>query len=70
MLTTLSTVRTHEADEYKNRVSASTQTLKAYYQQPGASQFNFNEVLDAHVTLTDLNTENCTCRGTEKAFRT
>ena len=53
MLTTFSTVSTYEANEWKNTASASTQALKAYYQQPGASQFNFNEALDALVTLTD-----------------
>ena len=53
MLNTLSTLSTHEANECKNRDDASTQTLKAYYQQPGALDFNFNEALDALVTLTD-----------------
>ena len=53
MLTTLSTMCTHEADECKNRADASTQALKAYCQPPRASQFNFNEALDALVKLTD-----------------
>ena len=53
MLTTLSTVSTYEANECKNRADVSTEALWAYYQQPGASQFNFNEALDALVTLTD-----------------
>ena len=42
-----------EANECKNRTHASTQALKAYYQQLEASQYNFNEVLDALMTLTD-----------------
>ena len=53
MLTTLSTVSTHEANQCKNRADTSTQALRAYYQQPGPSQFNFNEALDALVALTD-----------------
>ena len=53
MLTTLSAMHTQEANECKNRADGSTQGLKAYYQQPGASQYNFNEPLDALVTLTD-----------------
>ena len=44
---------TFEAAECKYRANASTQALKAYYQQPGPSEFNFNEALDALVTLTD-----------------
>ena len=53
MLTTLSTMSTQEANECKNRADAPTQALKAYNQQLGTSQFNFNEALDALVTLTD-----------------
>ena len=53
MLTAFSTMSTNEANECKNRADASTQALKAYYQQPGTSEFNFNEALDALVTLTD-----------------
>ena len=53
MLTTLSTMSNHKANECKNRASASTQALNAYYQQPGAWEFNFNEALDALLTLTD-----------------
>ena len=34
-------------------MDASTQALRAYYQQPMASQYNLNEALDALVTLTD-----------------
>ena len=53
MLTTLSTMSTNKANRCKNRGDASTQALKAYYQLCGASEFNFNEALDAFVTLTD-----------------
>ena len=53
MVTTLSTMSTHEANECKNRANASTQALKAYYQHLGALQFNFNEALDALLTVTD-----------------
>ena len=53
MPTTLSEMSTEEANQCKNRVDASTWALKAYYQQPRAIQYNFNEVLDALVTLTD-----------------
>ena len=53
MLTTLSTMSTQEANECKNRADASTQALKAYYQQLEPSKYNFNEALDALVTLTD-----------------
>ena len=52
VLTTLSVMVTEEADECKNRAYASMQALKAYYQQLGESQYNFNEALDALVTLT------------------
>ena len=44
---------TQEANECKNRMDASTQALKAYYQQLGASQYDFYETLDAPLTLTD-----------------
>ena len=53
MLNTLSQMSTEEANQCKNRVDASTQALKAYYQQPRATHYNFNEALDALVTLTD-----------------
>ena len=53
ILNTLSTMSNHEADECKGRADASTQALRTYYQQAGASQFNLNEALDALVTLTD-----------------
>ena len=43
----------YEADECKHWVDASTQALRTYYQQAGASQFNLNEALDTLVTLTD-----------------
>ena len=42
-----------EANQCKERADASTQALKAYYKQPGATQYNLNEALDALVTLTD-----------------
>ena len=44
---------TQEAVECKNWADTSMWSLKAYYQQPGAAQYNFNEALDALVTLTD-----------------
>ena len=50
MLSTLSQMSSQEADECKNGTDAS---LQAYYQQPGSAQNNFNEALDALVTLTD-----------------
>ena len=53
MLNTPSKMSTEEANQCKNREDASTQALKAYYQQPGETQYNFNEALDALVTLTD-----------------
>ena len=53
MLSILSQMSTQEAHECKIWADASIQTLKTYYQQPGAAQYNFNEALDALVTLTD-----------------
>ena len=53
ILNTLATMSNQEADECKGRADASTQALRTYYQQAGASQFNLNEALDALVTLTD-----------------
>ena len=53
MLNTLSRMSNYEADECKHRADASTQVLRTYYQQAGASQFKLNEALDALVTLTD-----------------
>ena len=53
MLTTLSNMSNHEADECKSHADASTQVIKTYYQQAGAAQYNLNEALDALVTLTD-----------------
>ena len=53
MLYTLSHKSTQEANECKNWADASTQALKAYYQQLGAAQYNLNEALNALVTLTD-----------------
>ena len=44
---------TQEANECKTHVDASTQALRTYYQQEGASSYNLNETLDAVVTLTD-----------------
>ena len=54
MLTTLSNMSNHEADECKSHADASTQVLKTYYQQAGAAQYNLNEALDALGTLIDL----------------
>ena len=53
MLNTLSRMSNYEADECKHQADASTQALRTYYQQAGASQFNLNEALDTLVTLTD-----------------
>ena len=53
MLKTLSLMNSEEANQCKERADASTQALKAYYKQPGATQYNLNEALDALVTLTD-----------------
>ena len=53
MLRTLSLMSSEEANNCKDRVDASTQALRAYYQQSTASQYNLNEALDALVTLTD-----------------
>ena len=53
MLNTLLAMSSNEATKCKNQADASTQALKAYYQPLDASEFNFNEALDALVTLTD-----------------
>ena len=54
MLNKLSQMSIEVANQCKDRVDASTQALMAYYQQPRATQYNFNEALDALVTLTDI----------------
>ena len=53
MPSTLSVMSTQEASECKTCMDASTQALRTYYQQEGASPYNLNEALDALVTLTD-----------------
>ena len=53
MLRTLSLMSSEEANNCKERADAFTQALRAYYQQPVASQYNLNEALDTLVTLTD-----------------
>ena len=53
ILRTLRLISSEEAINCKERADASTQALRAYYQQPVASQYNLNEALDALVTLTD-----------------
>ena len=53
MLRLLSLMSSEEANNCKDRADASTQALRAYYQQPAASQYNLNEASDALVTLTD-----------------
>ena len=53
ILRTLSLMSSEEANNCKERADASTQALRAYYQQPMASQYNLNGALDALVTLTD-----------------
>ena len=52
MLKTLSLMSSQEANNCKERANATTQALKAYYQQPAASQYNLDEALNALVTLT------------------
>ena len=47
VLSTLSQMSTEEVDECKNQADASMQALNAYYQPPGAAQYNFNGALDA-----------------------
>ena len=42
-----------EAYNCKERADAATQALKAYYQQPVASQYDLDEALNALVTLTE-----------------
>ena len=53
MLQTLSLMSSEEVNQCKDRVDASTQALKAYYQQPRATEYNLNDALDAQLTLTD-----------------
>ena len=53
MLRTLSLMSSEEANNCKERADASTQALRAYYQQSAASEYNLNEALDALVILTD-----------------
>ena len=53
MLKALSLVSSEETNNCKERADASTQALRAYYQQSVASQYNLDEALDALVTLTD-----------------
>ena len=53
MLNTLSLMSSEEANNCKERANASTQALRAYYQQSAAFQYNLDEALDALVTLTD-----------------
>ena len=52
MLKTLSLMSSQEANNCKERANAATQALKAYYQQPAASQYDLDEALNALVTLT------------------
>ena len=53
MLKTLSLMSSDEAKNCKERADATTQALKAYYQQPVASQYNLDEALNGLVTLTE-----------------
>ena len=53
MFNTLSIKSSQEANECKTHMDASTQALRTYYQQEGASSYNLNDTLDAIVTLTD-----------------
>ena len=53
MLSTLSAMSTQEATECKTHADASTEALRTYYQQDGASPYNLNDALDALMTLTD-----------------
>ena len=47
MLKTLSLMSSKEANNCKERADAARQALKAYYQQPVASQYNLDEALNA-----------------------
>ena len=69
MLNTPSQISTEEANQCKDRADFSTKTMKAYYQQPGATQYNFNEALDALVTLMDSLQKTSACRTTKEIFR-
>ena len=53
MLKTLSLMSSEEANNCKERADAVTQAIKAYYQQPGASNYNLDEALNALLTLTE-----------------
>ena len=53
MLKTLSLMSSEEANNCKERADAATQAIKAYYQQPGASNYNLDEALNALLTLTE-----------------
>ena len=53
MLKTLSLMSSEEADNCKERADATTQAIKAYYQQPGTSKYNLDEALNALLTLTE-----------------
>ena len=53
MLKTLNLMSSDEAKNCKERADATTQALKAYYQQPAASQYNLDKALNALVTLTE-----------------
>ena len=70
MLSTLSQMSTQEANECKNQTDDSMQVLKAYYQQPGAAQYNLNEALDALVTLTDRSQKTAHSEQQKKFLRT
>ena len=52
MLNTLLVMSTWEATECKTHTDASTQALRTYYQQEGASSYNLNDALDTLITLT------------------
>ena len=54
MLRTLSFMSSEETNNCKERADASTQALRAYYQQPATSQYNLNEAFNALITLTDM----------------
>ena len=69
MLNTISQMSTEEANQCKDRADTSMQVLKAYYQQPGATQYNLNEALDALVTLNRQITKTSACRTLKEICR-
>ena len=69
MLNTLSLMINAEAMECKNWLGTAAQALKAYYHQLDASGFNFNEALEALVTLTKCSQKTGHAEQQEDIFR-